>query len=82
MRRIPIIVLGLALCACAVRESSPDRITIEHSAPQPLPAQRQAEQHCAKFGKRAVLESQTPVAPSPNFLNFRTRTSTFACVDT
>jgi hypothetical protein len=81
MRPVIIIMLGLTLAACSVRESTPERIVIEHSAAQPLPAQRQAAQHCAKFGKQAVLESQTPVAPSKSFLNFRTRTSTYLCVD-
>jgi hypothetical protein len=81
MRRKIFIVLGLALSACAVREANPDRITIEHSARQPLPAQRQARQHCAQFGKQAVLESQTQSAPSPSFLHLETQTSTFICVD-
>ena len=81
MRPVIIIALGLTLAACTVRESSPERIVIEHSVAQPLPAQRQAAQHCAKFGKQAVLESETRAAPSKNFLNFRTRTSTWVCVD-
>jgi len=81
MGKTILIVLGLVLSACAVREATSDRITIEHSAKQPLPAERQARRHCAQFGKQAVLESQTPPGPSPSFLHLQARTSTFVCVE-
>lgn len=81
MRKGLLVVVGLSLAACAVRDSNPDRITIEHLARQPLPAQQQAQRHCARSGRKAVLESESAVAPSGSFLLFRSQTSTFVCVD-
>jgi hypothetical protein len=72
--------IGLLLSACAVRHASPDGITIEHDALQPELAVVDAERHCEKYGKKAVLVKTTPEAPSPSLLYLNSSLSVFDCV--
>jgi hypothetical protein len=70
----------LSVAACATAEESPDGITIEFNALHPGLAQFEANQHCQKFGKQAVLVSTQAGTPSIATLFTRTSVSTFRCV--
>jgi hypothetical protein len=62
--RLKVAVIALAMPAfasCAVREATPDGITIVHNALHPEIAEYEAQQHCAQYGKRAVLSKQLPL---------------------
>jgi hypothetical protein len=74
--------LGLALwlAACAVRHESPDGITIEHDAYQPELAAVEAREHCAQYGKKAVLVKTSPPAPSASLLYLNSSLSMYDCV--
>lgn len=54
-------------------------ISIEHSADRTYFASRQASDHCETFQKKSVLVQTSPVLV--NALGFRTRVSTFKCVE-
>jgi hypothetical protein len=72
--------IGLLLSACAIRHASPDGITIEHDTLQPELAVVDAERHCAKYGKKAVLVTTTPEAPSASLFYLNSSLSVFDCV--
>jgi hypothetical protein len=71
---------GLLLAACAVRHASPEGITIEHDALQPELAVIDAERHCEKYGKKAVLVKTTAEAPSASLFYLNSSVSVFDCV--
>jgi hypothetical protein len=73
-------VTTLLLAACAVRHASPEGITIEHDAKQPELAVIEADRHCAKYGKKAVLIKTTPEAPSASLFYLSSSLSVFDCV--
>lgn len=56
--------IGLALmpvlARCAVREATPDGITIVYNAMHPQVAVYEAQQHCGDYGKTAVLVETMP----------------------
>jgi hypothetical protein len=70
----------LLVSACAVRHASPEGITIEHDARQPELAVVDAERHCAKYGKKAVLVKTTAEAPSASLFYLSSSLSVFDCV--
>jgi hypothetical protein len=72
--------IGLLLSACAVRHASPEGITIEHDTLQPELAAIDAERHCAKYGKKAVLVRTTAEAPSASLFYLSSSLSVFDCV--
>jgi hypothetical protein len=76
------VLLGLALwlAGCAVRHESPDGITIEHDAYQPELAAVEAQEHCAQYGKKAVLVNTSPPAPSRSLLYLNSSLSMYDCV--
>lgn len=80
MRFVLLVGLALWLSGCAVRKASPEGITIEHDALQPELAAADAEEHCAQYGKKAVLASTSPPAPSAAFLFLNSSVSTYDCV--
>lgn len=50
----------LLLAACAVQSGDENGISVEYTTHQPGVAQWTADNHCAKFGKRAVLMRKGP----------------------
>jgi hypothetical protein len=72
--------IGLLLSGCAVRHASPEGITIEHDTLQPELAAIDAERHCAKYGKKAVLVRTTAEAPSASLFYLSSSLSVFDCV--
>jgi hypothetical protein len=76
------VLLGIALwlVGCAVRHESPDGITIEHDAYQPELAAIEAQEHCAKYDKKAVLVGTSPPAPSRSLLYLNSSLSMYDCV--
>ena len=68
------------LAGCAIREATPDDITIVYNAMHPQVAEFKAQRHCNQFGKMAVLAETTPVPPSFETLFTRSRRSLFRCV--
>jgi hypothetical protein len=68
------------ITACAVRHAGPEGITIEHDAKQPELAAIEAERHCASYGKKAVLVTTTPEAPSASLFYLSSSLSVFDCV--
>lgn len=66
----------LLLAACAVQSGDENGISIEYTTHQPGVAQWTADNHCAKFGKRAVLmrkgprESNYGLIPQTNLAEF------------
>jgi hypothetical protein len=68
------------LAACAVRNESPDSITIEHDTFQPELAAIEAEKHCAKYSKKAVLVKTTPEPPNASLVYLHSSLSVFDCV--
>ncbi len=76
--------IGLALTSvvagCAVRDATPDGITIVYNAMHPQMAEFQAQRHCNQFGKTAVLVETMPVRPSVETLFTRSSQSVFKCV--
>lgn len=79
--RLAILLGGvLWIAGCAVRHESPDGITIEHDAFQPELAAVDAQEHCAKYGKKAVLVNTSPPAPSASLLYLNSSLSMFDCV--
>ncbi|MGH6895447.1 MAG: hypothetical protein ACREJ5_02705 [Geminicoccaceae bacterium] len=72
--------IGLLLSACAVRHASPEGITIEHDTLQPELAVVDAERHCARYGKKAVLVKTTAEAPSASLFYLSSSLSVFDCV--
>jgi hypothetical protein len=80
MRLVILLGIGLLLTGCAVRHASPDGITIEHDAYQPELAAIEAREHCAEYGKKAVLVGTSPAAPSSSLLYLESRISMYNCV--
>jgi hypothetical protein len=80
MRLVILLGVGLLLAGCAVRHESPDGITIEHDAYQPELAAVEAREHCAQYGKKAVLVGTSPAAPSSSLLYLESRISMYDCV--
>lgn len=80
MRLAVLLGVVLWLAGCAVRHESPDGITIEHDALQPELATVEANEHCAKYGKKAVLVATSPPAPSRSLLYLDSSLSMYNCV--
>jgi len=80
MRALIIAGFLLWIAACAVRDESPDGITIEHDAYQPELAVIDAQEHCEKFGKKAVLVSTSPPEPTASMFYLNSSKSVFDCV--
>ncbi len=80
MRYAVVVGLALGLVGCAVRNASPDGITIEHDAFQPELAAVDAREHCAQYGKKAVLVGTSHPAPSSSLLYLNSSLSIFDCV--
>jgi hypothetical protein len=80
MRLVILLGVGLLLAGCAVRHESPEGITIEHDAYQPELAAVEAREHCAQYGKKAVLVGTSPAAPSSSLLYLESRISMYDCV--
>jgi hypothetical protein len=80
MRVAVVVGLVLGLVGCAVRHASPDGITIEHDALQPELAEVDAREHCAQYGKKAVLVKTTAPAPSSALLYLNSSLSMYDCV--
>jgi len=80
MRLAVLLGIALWLVGCAVRHASPDGITIEHDAYQPELAAVEAREHCAQYGKRAVLVKTSPPAPSAALLYLNSSLSMYDCV--
>jgi hypothetical protein len=80
MRVAIVIGLILGLAGCAVRHAGPDGITIEHDAYQPELAEVEAREHCAQYGKKAVLVNTTAPAPSSALLYLNSSLSMYDCV--
>jgi len=80
LRRAALVVL-LVLAGCAVRHETPEGIVIEHNALHPELADIEAQKHCARYGKKAVLVKRTAAAPSPSLLYMRSRVSIYDCVE-
>jgi len=80
MRLILLVGVGLLVAGCAVRHASPDGITIEHDAYQPELAGVEAEEHCAQYGKKAVLVKTSAPAPSSSLLYLNSSLSMYDCV--
>ena len=80
MRLLLVAGLLLLLAGCAVRHASPEGITIEHDAFQPELAVIDANKHCDKYGKKAVLVKTTPPAPSRSLFYLNSSLSVFDCV--
>lgn len=75
-----IVVIALTLSAlsgCAIENADADGISITHSAENNLLVQSQADEHCASFGKQALLVQRSPISSA--YL-VQTVTSTFRCV--
>jgi hypothetical protein len=79
MRLAALLGIVLWLAGCAVRHASPDGITIEHDSFQPELAAVDAREHCAKYGKKAVLVGTSPSAPSSSLLYLNSRLSMYDC---
>lgn len=67
----------VALSACAVVTADENGIEIRHSAENDLLVQREAEKHCASFGKEAIKVQESSIV---NVYIVRTSVSTFKCV--
>jgi hypothetical protein len=80
MRLVILLGVGLLLAGCAVRHESPDGITIEHDAYQPELAAVEAREHCAQYGKKAVLVGTSSAAPSSSLMYLESRISMYDCV--
>ena len=80
MRCVVLVGFALWLAGCAVRHESPDGITIEHDAYQPELAAVEAREHCAQYGKKAVLVKTSPPAPSASLLYLNSSLSMYDCV--
>jgi len=80
MRYAVVVGLALGLVGCAVRHASPDGITIEHDAFQPELAAVDAREHCAQYGKKAVLVGTSQPAPSSSLLYLNSSLSIYNCV--
>ena len=80
MRHAFVVGLVLGLVGCAVRQASPDGITIEHDAFQPELAAVDAREHCAQYGKKAVLVGTSQPAPSSALLYLNSSLSIYDCV--
>lgn len=68
------------LAGCAIRDATPDDITIVYNAMHPQVAEFKAQRHCNQFGKTAVLADTRPVPPSVETLFTRSSRSVFRCV--
>jgi hypothetical protein len=80
--RVAVIALVMpAFASCAVRQATPDGITIVHNALHPEIADYEAQQHCAQYGKSAVLVETAPTPPSLDTLFTRSNTSVFKCME-
>jgi hypothetical protein len=83
--RLKVVVAGLAmlpcLASCAVRDATPDGITIVYNALHPEIADYEARQHCAQYGKTAVLVETAPAPPSLDTLFTRSSRSVFKCME-
>jgi hypothetical protein len=71
----------VSLLGCAVRDASPDGVTIVYNALHPEIADYRAQQHCNGYGKNAVLVETIPVAPSFETLFTRSTRSVFRCME-
>jgi hypothetical protein len=80
MRFAVLVGLALWLVGCAVRHASPDGITIEHDAFQPELGAISAREHCARYGKKAVLVKTSSPAPSASLLYLNSSLSMYDCV--
>ena len=80
MRYAVVVGLALVVAGCAVRSASPDGITIEHDAFQPELAAVDAREHCAQYGKKAVLVGTSQPAPSSSLLYLNSSLSIYDCV--
>ena len=65
------------LAGCSVVTADENSIAIRHSAENNLLVQREADKHCASFGKQAVKVQESPIL---NTYIIRTSVSTFECV--
>ena len=83
--RLRMAVIGLAMlpafAGCAVQDRTPDGITIIHNALHPQIASSEAQRHCARFGKSAVLVETAPAPPLPSTLFTRSSRSVFECME-
>jgi hypothetical protein len=80
MRYAVVVGLALGLVGCAVRQAGPDGITIEHDVFQPELAAVDAREHCAQYGKKAVLVGTSQPAPSSSLLYLNSSLSIYDCV--
>jgi hypothetical protein len=76
---LPLLAIGILVAACAVRHAGPDGITIEHDSKHPELAAIEAERHCATYGKKAMLLTTTPEAPSASLFYLSSSLSVFDC---
>jgi hypothetical protein len=83
--RLKVAVAGLAVvpafASCAVRDATPDGITIVYNALHPQIADYEAQQHCGQYGKSAVLVETAPAPPSLDTLFTRSSRSVFKCME-
>jgi hypothetical protein len=83
--RLKVAVIGLAMlpafAGCAVRDATPDGVTIVYNALHPQIADYEAQQHCAQYGKSAVLVETAPAPPSLDTLFTRSSRSVFKCME-
>ena len=77
--RTAIILTAVALGGCTVRADKND-ISIEHLSTQPGVARAIADNHCAKYAKVA-WRVQIGIEQAGPILGFRTKISTFECVE-
>jgi hypothetical protein len=77
-KRLAAGLLLIAVAGCAVVEKDGDHIAIRHSSENNLFVQREADDHCAYFGKKAVKVQESD--PMASILFLRSRVSTFKCV--
>jgi hypothetical protein len=80
MRLVVLLGIALWLVGCAVRHASPDGITIEHDAYQPELAAVEAQEHCSRYGKKAVLVKTSAPAPSASLFYLNSSLSMYDCV--
>lgn len=66
--------------ACSVNGDT-DGVLVKHSAKHEIVGKWAAETFCAKHGKTPRLLKVSPVAAEISSLYFRTKTSTFTCIE-
>ncbi len=67
----------IVLSACAVVTADENGIEIRHSAENDLLVQREADKHCASFGRQAIKVQESSIA---NLYFVRTSVSPFRCI--